>query len=390
MFKQLMNLFGTKKKEVPKSEEIRIGVIASQSGTFSLYGVTAVRGFQMGIEYATRGMWQIAGRNIRLIIEDDQSDPAVGLEKAQKLVEAYQVHILQGCTASEVAVKISHNYSGLNRVFMLAVAATDVLTGEWFNRYVFRTASTTLQDAMTGGKYVVENLGKRVYLFSADYIWGQQSRAAWWKVIVQNSGQIVGDMMAHPTQTDFQIYFADIVAARPDVMILSWAGPGARELFNQLKENRMTDVCKIAGGMADHQVLNEVGEAIAGMLCAVKYYYEFPKNPINDWLVARHTERFNEAPDIFIESGFSSALALMTALEKTHGSTDTDQLITTLEGVSFDGPKGRYTIRAEDHQALQPMYLVELVHVPGKKACEPRLIREVSAEDSAPPLMRSK
>jgi branched-chain amino acid transport system substrate-binding protein len=103
-------------------------------------------------------------------------------------------------------------------------------------------------------------------------------------------------------------------------------------------------------------------------------------------MVVQHTERFNEPPDIFVESGFSSAAALMTALEKTQGSTDTDQLIAALEGMSFDGPKGQYTIRAKDHQAIQPMYLAELVSVPGKTACEPRLIHEVSAEDSAPPL----
>lgn len=390
MFNRLSNLFGTKKRETPKAEELRIGVIANQSGPFSFYSIPAVRGFQMGIEYATHGTWQIAGRKIRLLIEDDQSDPAVGLEKAKKLVEADQVHILQGCTASGVAVKISHDYPGLNRVFMLAVAATDVLTGEWFNRHVFRTASTTLQDAMSGGKYVVDNLGKRVYLLSVDYIWGHQSRAAWWKVIAQNGSEIVGDLLVHPGQTNFRTHFADIMAVKPDVLILSWVGPGMRELLTQVKECRVTDVCKVAGGMADHQVLYEVGEAVAGMLCTVKYYYEFPKNPVNDWLVARHTERFNEAPDIFIESGFSSAVALVTALENTHGSTETEQLITALEGMSFDGPKGRYTIRAEDHQALQPMYLVELVHKPGQRACVPKLIREVSPEDSAPPIEREK
>ncbi len=340
----------------------------------------------MGIEYATRGTWQVNGRKIRLIIEDDHSEPSVGLEKAKKLTDVDQVHILQGCTASGVAVKISHDYSGLNRVFMLSVAATDVLTDEWFNRHVFRTASTTLQDAMTGGKYVVENLGKRVYLFSPDYIWGHQSRSAWWKVIVQNGGQIVGDLMADPDQTNFRTFFPDIVAAKPDVVILSWAGSGTRKLLSQLKESGITNVCKIAGGLTDHIVLSEVGEAVAGMICTVKYYYGFPNNPVNDWLVARHSERFNESPDIFVESGFSSAVALIAALEKTHGSTETDQLISALEGISFDGPKGKYTIRAKDHQAIQPMYLAELVSVPGKVACEPRLIREISAEESAPPL----
>ena len=391
MFKRLTNIFGTpKKKTGPLREELRIGVVASLSGQTAFYGLTGVRGFQMGIEFATDASWQVGGRDIRLILEDDYGDPAVGLEKAHKLVDETHVHLLQGCTSSAVTVKIAHEYKSLNCVFMVAVTATDVLTGEWFNPLVFRTASSTMQDAMAGAKYVVEHLGKRVYLFSADYIWGHQSRAAWWKLITENGGEVAGDLMARPTETDFMPYFDEIRAAKPDVLVPSWAGAGTAQLLLQLKESGLTRTCKIAGGMADHSVLAEAGGAAEGMICTVKYFHDFPKNLVNDWLTARHMERFGEPPDVFTESGFSSGVALVRALQKTHGVTDTEQLVHTLEGMSFAAPKGTYTIRAEDHQTLQPMYLAELVSVPGMKACEPRLIREVSAEESAPPVLRAK
>jgi branched-chain amino acid transport system substrate-binding protein len=391
MLKRLTNLFGApKKKTGPLREELRIGVIASLSGQTAFYGLTGVRGFQMGIEFATDASWQVGGRDIRLLLEDDHGEPMDGLQKAQKLVETDHVHLLQGCTASAVAVKIAHEFKALNCVFMVAVAATDVLTGEWFNPLVFRTASSTMQDAMTGAKYVVEHLGKKVYLFSADYIWGHQSRAAWWKMINENGGEVVGDLMARPDEIDFRSYIEQIRAASPDVLVPSWAGMGTAQLLLQLKESGLTQTCKIAGGMTDHNALVEVGEAAAGMICTVKYFHDFPKNLVNDWLTARHMERFGEPPDVFTESGFSSGVALVRALQKTHGVSDSEQLVRTLEGMSFAAPKGTYTIRAEDHQALQPMYLAELVSVPGIKACEPRLIREVSAEESAPPVMRAK
>ncbi len=371
-------------------EELRIGVVASLSGPTASYGQTGVRGFQMGIEFATDASWQVGGRDIRLLLEDDHGNPDDGLEKAQKLVEADRVHLLQGCTASAVAVRIAREFKGLNCIFMVAVAATDVLTGEWFNPLVFRTASSTMQDAMTGAKYAVETLGKRVYLFSADYIWGHQSRAAWWRMVNENGGEVVGDLMARPDETDFRSYIEQIRAAQPDVLIPSWAGAGTAQLLSQFKESGLTETCKIAGGMTDHSVLTEVGAAVEGMVCTVKYFHDFPRNLVNDWLVARHRERFGEPPDLFTESGFSSGVALVRALQKTHGVSDAETMVRALEGMSFAAPKGTYTIRAEDHQTLQPMYLAELVSVPGIKACEPRLIREVSAEESAPPVMRAK
>ncbi len=377
-------------KEEAKGEDIRIGVLASQSGPLAYSSFTAVRGFQMGLEYATRGTWQVAGHKIRLIIDDDAGDPKIALEKAQKLLEVEQAHILCGCGSSAVAVKIAHDYPDLNRIFMVAVAATDVLTGEWLNRHVFRTASSTSQDAMAGGKYLMEHFGKRVFLLSSDYIWGQQSRAAWWKVVTQYGGEIVGDTLVAPGETNFDLYLKEVLAKSPDVVIPSWAGSGTRQLLIQLDQAGVTKLSKIAGGLAERDVIKDVGDAVAGMLCSVKYYYEFPKNPVNDWLVSRHQERFGEPPDVFTESGFSAAVALVTALEKTNGSVDTELLISTMEGMSFDGPKGLYTFRREDHQALQPMYLAELVNEPGQNVCVPHLIREISAEESAPPLIQRK
>ena len=81
----------------------------------------------------------------------------------------------------------------------------------------------------------------------------------------------------------------------------------------------------------------------------------FPKNPMNDWLVAEHQKRFNAPPDFFTAGGFAAASAAVAALEKA-GGTDTEKLIAAMEGMTFDTPKGQMTFRKEDHQALQVMY----------------------------------
>jgi branched-chain amino acid transport system substrate-binding protein len=76
------------------------------------------------------------------------------------------------------------------------------------------------------------------------------------------------------------------------------------------------------------------------------------------------------------------------ALEATGGDTDPGVLIPALEGLSFQGPKGEYTIRPEDHQALQPMYIIEVIsETPEEPFAWFGLVREVSGEDSAPPCL---
>ena len=98
----------------------------------------------------------------------------------------------------------------------------------------------------------------------------------------------------------------------------------------------------------------------------------------------------DEAPDLFDAGGMAAGIALVEALKKTNGDPAADPMIAALEGMSFEGPKGAYTFRKEDHQALQPMYMVKLLNItdPDKKFFE--LVKEVSAQDSAPPVIPPK
>jgi branched-chain amino acid transport system substrate-binding protein len=119
---------------------------------------------------------------------------------------------------------------------------------------------------------------------------------------------------------------------------------------------------------------------------SIYYYYENPKNEVNDWLVKEHFKRFNEPPDFFTCGGFAAAGAVVEAITKA-GSTDTEKLITTMEGMAFMTPKGMMKFRKEDHQALQAMFAFELDVKPDVEWAIPVLTKELSMEETAPPIM---
>ncbi len=369
---------------------IKIGVLSAQTGPLAHYGETAVQGLKLGIEYATGGAWEIAGRTIQLLIEDDGGEPESAEPIARALIEREGIHLLQGCTSSPAAIKIARLAQEYERLFMVAVAAADVLTAQWFNPYIFRTASTTSQDAAAGGRYAVQHLGKRFAFLSADYIWGHQSRAAWWRAVQAEGGEIVGDVMAPHDETRFREYLQEIIAKEPDVLVPSWAGQNTAALLRQMREMGMPDGINVIADLPDDQTIQAAGEALEGVICVVKYYHSLPENSVNDWLVRHHQERYGTPPDIFTEGGFASGVALVEGLKRTNGDPAAAGLIPVLESMPFEGPKGAYTFRREDHQALQSMYIAEMVKAPDQPICTPRLIREVSAEVSAPPVIEPK
>jgi len=119
------------------------------------------------------------------------------------------------------------------------------------------------------------------------------------------------------------------------------------------------------------------------------YYYEIPKNPVNEWLVREHQKRFNEPPDFFTCGGFTAAVAVVTAIQKA-GGTDTEKLIAAMEGMEFATPKGKMIFRKEDHQALQSMYAVKMAAKPDVPWLVPVLIRELTPQETAPPILNKR
>ena len=70
-----------------------------------------------------------------------------------------------------------------------------------------------------------------------------------------------------------------------------------------------------------------------GMEGATYYYFGIPKNPVNEWLVSNHYTKYKAPPDFFTAGGMSAAIAVVEALKKTQGSTDTAKLIATMEEI---------------------------------------------------------
>ncbi len=127
-----------------------------------------------------------------------------------------------------------------------------------------------------------------------------------------------------------------------------------------------------------------------GMEGAAYYYFGMPKNPVNDAMVASHYQQFKSPPDFFTAGGFSSAMALVTALKKTNGDTSANKLINTMEGMSFDTPKGKMTFRKEDHQAMQSMYHFKIKIDPAFAWGVPELIREIKPEEMNVPIRNKR
>ena len=200
------------------------------------------------------------GRPIEIIIEDDTGSPDVGKQKAIKLLEQDGVHILQGSASTPVALAVAEQAKLYEVVFMVDPAAGDQLTTTDFNPYIFRTGGNTTQDALTGGKAVVENLGRTDRAPGAGQrlrhlVPGRLEPA----LRAERRHRILRNINAPLDAKDFATYLQQVIELEPDVLMVTWSGGNALKLFQQIGELGLFDQMKVTTSVGDRASLHRHG-----------------------------------------------------------------------------------------------------------------------------------
>lgn len=365
-------------------EVIKVGVLTNLSGVQETWGNDELEGTKLGIEYATGGTNEINGKEIKLIVEDDTSDSGVAVQKATKLIEQDKVHILTGNTMSGNALAIMEKAAAAKIPYIIGSAASDAITGANFNEYTFRVGRQFRQVTMAGGSYL-NQIGKKFYILAPDNAGGKDFVNAWKTDITAGGGEVIGEAFAPVDSNDFTSYLTKIKDAKPDVLVLVIIGDSfTSKLPQQIQELGINNEMKLAADLADIPFLKSVGKAGEGMIGPVIYYNEIFDNEENKWFVENYKKAYNEVPDLFASAGFTAGIAIVEGLKKAE-NIQGEALVKAFEGLKFNSVKGEYYIRPEDHQAMQPIPVVELT-VQDESYPEPKLVELVPSEKLEPPV----
>jgi len=378
---------------VPASaaEPIKIGIIQGLSGPYEVYAKQEITGFEMGLEYATKGTNKILGRDVKLIVEDSQLKAARAKMLLTKLYSDDKVDLAVGPTSSGVALALLPVAQEFKKILIVEPAVADAITGAHWNRYIFRTGRNSSQDAISNAA-AISKPGVSIACIGQDYAFGKDGIAAYKKAAEALGAKVVHEEYCDPKGTDFTAPIQRIIEAlkdkpAPKYVWIIWAGKGGP--VPQLMGSGLDKYgIEIASGGNVIPAL-KLMKPLAGMQGAIYYYYESPKNAVNDWFVKEHFKRFNQPPDFFTCGGFAAASAIVEGITKA-GGTDTEKLISAMEGMSFMTPKGKMTFRKEDHQALQSMFAFKLEVKDDVDWAIPALTKELSPEEAAPPIMNKK
>jgi len=369
--------------------EIRIAHVYSKTGPLEAYGKQTQTGLMMGLDYATGGTMMVAGKKIVVIEKDDQGKPDVGKSLLATAYSDDKADIAVGPSSSGVALALLPVAEEYKKILLVEPAVADSITGEKWNRYIFRTGRNSSQDAISNA-VAQDKEGTSIATLAQDYAFGRDGVKAYKEAL--KKAKVVHEEYLPPATTDFTAGAQRLIDALKDkpgrkVIWILWAGASNPFKIADLDLKRYNIEISTGGNILPAMVPYK---QFPGMEGAAYYYFGMPKNPVNEWLVANHYKQFKAPPDFFTAGGMSAAIALVEALKKTGGDTDTEKLIKTMEGMSFETPKGKMTFRKEDHQAMQSMYHFRIKVDPAFAWGVPELVREIKPEEMTIPIRNKR
>jgi branched-chain amino acid transport system substrate-binding protein len=373
------------------AQDIKIAHVYDKTGPLEAYAKQTQAGLMMGLEYATGGTMTVLGRKIVVIEKDSQFKPDVGKSQLAAAFGDDKADIAIGPTGSGVALAMLPVAEEYKKILLVEPAVADSVTGDKWNRYIFRTGRNSSQDAISNA-VALGKPGTVIATLGQDYAFGRDGVAAFKEALAGTGASIVHEEYAPVTTTDFTAVAERLFNALKDrpgrkVIWIIWAGGGGNPFkIADLNPGRYGIEISSGGNILPALAAYKV---FPGMEGATYYYYDIPKNPVNRWLVAEHQKRFKSPPDFFTAGGMSAGIAVVEAIKKA-GSTDTEKLIAAMEGLSFETPKGKMTFRKEDHQAMQSMYHFKIKVDPSVAWAIPELVREIKPEEMKVPIRNKR
>ena len=371
------------------AQDIKIAHVYDKTGVLGAYAKQTQEGLMLGLEFATKGTMMVNGHKLVLIEKDTQGKPDVAKSMLEAAYADDKVALAVGPTSSGAALAMLPVAEQYKKILLVEPAVADDITGIKWNRYIFRTGRNSSQDAISNA-VAQDKEGTSIATLAQDYAFGRDGVKAYKEAL--KKAKVVHEEYLPPATTDFTAGAQRLIDALKDkpgrkVIWILWAGASNPFKIADLDLKRYNIEISTGGNILPAMVPYK---QFPGMEGAAYYYFGMPKNPVNEWLVANHYKQFKAPPDFFTAGGMSAAIALVEALKKAGGDTNTEKLIKTMEGMSFETPKGKMTFRKEDHQAMQSMYHFRIKADPAFAWGVPELVREIKPEEMAIPIRNKR
>src|SRR6476469_7887232 len=342
-------------------EKLKVGVIATLSGPPAVLGQQLRNGFQLAVKNLGG---KLGGRDVEVVVEDDELKPDVAVNKAKALVDRSKVDFVVGPIFSNMLIAIMKPVTDAGVILISPNAGTSNFAGKECNPNFFVTSYQNDQNHEVMGKYAQDAGMKKVFLMAPNYQAGKDAIAGFKRYF---KGEIADEVFVPLGQLDYSAELTTIAAASPDALSVFLPGGMGVNFVKQFRQAGLADKIKFLSAFTvDESTLPAQKEAAVGFFGGSNWAPNMD-TPQNKAFVAAYEKEYGAVPATYAFQAYDAIKLLDSALKATRGDTSNkDALRAALKKADFKSIRGDFKFNS-NHYPIQNFYLVKVAKRPDGK-----------------------
>ena len=342
----------------PSGEPVKIGVLFSNSGPAGVFGPPVANIAQL-IEEDVNGSGGINGRPVEVVLADDATDPEIGRQAMEQLLNSDNVDVVLGTHSSATREAAKPLAEEANVPYIYAA----LYEGGECSAVMFNTGEVPSQQLAPTIPWVMDQTGgQKWFLLGNDYQWPRRSFELAREYIEAAGGEVVGEEYVPLGTQDFATVSGQIADSGADLIFPALVGGDAVAFETQAVDFGIgQDAIPRLANIYEENVLAAMGPGVvSGMYITLGYFKEVD-NAANVSFIERYNETFgaDAAPHATFSSHIYDAALLYAQAANAAGTTDTDAVVAALEGATLTTPTGDIEITDSRHLS-QPIYIAQV------------------------------
>ena len=337
---------------------IKVGIIDTYTGPASTYTLDVLDGFKLAVD-KINAKGGVLGKKIEYTTRDEKFKPDIGLAMAKELVMKENVDLLMGTINSGTALAVSDFARKEKIPFFVTYSKSAKIIGEKGHRYVFNMNENTEMAARATAVALAKKPFVKYWIAGDDYEFGHAIADAVWNNLkkLNPKVQLMGQSWWKLGEPDFTPYITQIMAAKPDFIIVATGGSGMVNFQKAAKATGLAEKIPFYQHTGNElgTLLPQGKNAPEGVYGTANYLFYFPDSPANKAFVDEFYKAYKRYPKASALTGYMTAQFIAEGYKKA-GKVNKEALINALEGLKIDSPVGPLAIRACDHQLELPTY----------------------------------
>jgi branched-chain amino acid transport system substrate-binding protein len=341
-------------------EPLTVALVSQYGGALAQFGNDAYNAWQLAADEANAN-GGVDGHKVKILKVETTGDPAATLRAARGAVTKDKVKYLSGILTSGENASLAPQLAGMGAVNIATVPKDDSLTGKACSPNLYRITTSAGMDATATASLLPKIEAKKWAILALDILIGHSAADSFKEEASKSGKQVVSTQFAPLGTTDFGSFITKIKSSGADGLFVLESGADAATFVKQGAQFKLFDSMKavVTQSMLAEPLFPAMGDSIVGWYDRGSYMQQVD-TPKNKAFVDAYTKKYESKLWNVPGDSYIGAQFLFEAVRKAK-SLDVEKVKAAMNTLSMDTIAGPLTMRPEDHQALRPTYVGQIV-----------------------------